>query len=321
MAQMRAVILERGGSPDALQIRLVAKPNPSPGFVLIRVKAFGINRTEGMVRFLYRPNIPQGRILGIEAVGVVEAAPGGEFLPGTKVATAMGTLAKQQNGSYAEFVSVPALQVLPLYSSLDWEILGALPQMLTVAYGSIFGALNTRPGHTLLIRGGTTSVGLAATAIAALCGIFVMGTTRNEDHMSTITGAGASASLLDGGIISNQISCKFDKVLELVGTTTLGDSLRCVKEGGTLCLAGMVGGGCVIERFMPMINIPNKVNLTVYHSQNVDFMETPLQKLASLVEAGGISFPIAKVFKFEEIVEAHRYMGQSHGAGKIVVKM
>ena len=319
MAMMRAIMIKRGGQPEVLEIGYCVKPQPVPGLVLIRVMAFGINRSEVVARQFYQPSDHPVRVLGVEAVGVVEAAPGGEFLWGKIVATAMGALPSQQFGSYAEYVCVPAKQVRLLRSGLDWATLGAMPHMFSVAYGSLFKALRVQRGETLLIRGGTTSVGLAATAMATDHGVNVTGTTRNEDHTHMILKAGAKAAVLDHGSLAGHLPCKFDKVLELVGTTTLLDSMRCVKKGGVVCAAGMVSGHGLFDQFIPMASIPNLVRLTTYCGDGVDFMQTPLQHLVNRVEAKKLFLPIAKVFRFEEIVQAHRFMEENHGTGKIVV--
>src|SRR5438270_4849291 len=108
---MKAIVVERAGAPGVLQIRTLPRPQPRPGWVLIRVKAFGLNRSEMFTRQGHSPNVKFPRVLGIEAVGLVEAAPGGEFRKGDVVATAMGGLGRDFDGGYAEYTSVPTKQV------------------------------------------------------------------------------------------------------------------------------------------------------------------------------------------------------------------
>ena len=108
---MKAVVIRRPGGPDVLKIERLPVPKPHSGQVLIRVKAFGLNRSELFTRQGHSPGVPFPRVLGIEAVGLVEDAPGKEFEKGATVATAMGGMGRQFDGGYAEYTCVPATQV------------------------------------------------------------------------------------------------------------------------------------------------------------------------------------------------------------------
>src|SRR5437868_9814727 len=175
---MRAVVLDAPGPPSALAIRELPVPNPPTGWVLIKVKAFGLNRSELHTRLGLAQGVTFPRVLGIEAAGVVAAAPGGEFEEGQQVVAMMGGMGRTFDGGYAEFTSVPAAQVIPFGSELDWATLGAIPEMLQTAHGSLSVGLDAQPGQTLLIRGGTSSVGMASAILAKDRGLTVLATTR-----------------------------------------------------------------------------------------------------------------------------------------------
>ena len=323
MATMKAAVIHEAGGPEVLKIERRAIPTPQNGEVLIRVKAFGLNRSELFTRQGHSPDVKFPRILGIEAVGVVEAAPGSAFQQGEKVATAMGGMGRQFDGGYAEYTCVPATQVQAFTSDLPWETLGALPEMLQTAWGSLVKSLRLAQGERLLVRGGTTSVGLAAAAIAKNHGVFVAATTRNPDNAGLLRASGVDHVFIDTGSIAEQVREAFpegiDKVLELVGVTTLKDSLRCAKQGGIVCMTGIVGNKWAFDNFSPMEAIPTAVCLTVYGGGAEDFMATPLQELVDQIAAGTLHIQVGKTFPLDEIVEAHRCMEENRAGGKIVV--
>jgi NADPH:quinone reductase-like Zn-dependent oxidoreductase len=319
----------------------VPVPEPNADEVLIRIKAFGLNRSELFTRQGHSPGVKFPRILGIEACGLVENSPGGQFRKGQIVATAMGGMGRSFDGGYAEFTCVPANHVQLLDTKLDWEVIGAAPEMLQTSYGSLFKALRLKKGERLLIRGGTTSVGLAAASIAKNHGCFVAATTRSTspETAAKMKESGVDQVLIDDGKIAAQLEDqkleKVNKVLELVGTTTLKDSLLCVKETGTCCMTGMgkktkrptvmatltfaVGNAWSFTDFAPMDVIPSCVSLTIYNGGPDEFQETPLNDLLKQIEAGTMKIQIGKVFHLDEIVEAHRAMEGNKVKGKIVI--
>jgi NADPH:quinone reductase-like Zn-dependent oxidoreductase len=323
MDTMKAAVMYAPGGPEVLKVESRPIPAPQAGQVLIRIKAFGLNRSELFTRQGLSPDVHFPRILGIEGVGIVEEAPGGEFKKGETVATVMGGMGRQFDGSYAEYTCVPARQLQVIHSKLPWETVGAVPEMLQTAWGSVFKALALKKAEHLLVRGGTTSVGLAAAAIAKKFGAHVTSTTRNPEREALLRKSGADQIFIDSGSIAADVRKVYpggvDKVLELVGTTSLKDSLHCARQGGIVCMTGMVGNKWSFDEFAPMEVIPTAVCLTTYDGGVEDFMQMPFDDLLQQIGSGELPVQVGKVFRLDEIVEAHRVMEENRAGGKIVV--
>src|SRR3954451_8585799 len=280
-ATMRAVVLDAPGPPEALRIREIPVPEPRPGWVLIRVQAFGINRSELHTRLGLAQGVTFPRVLGIEATGVVVGAPGGEFEEGQQVVAMMGGMGRTFDGGYAEFTNVPAAQVIPFDSELDWATLGAIPEMLQTAHGSLTVGLDVQAGQTLLIRGGTSSVGMAAAILAKDRGLTVLSTTRQSDRVTTLEAIGVDHVLVDDGPVATQVTAivpgGVDAALELVGTNTLPDTLRATGLRGFVSFSGRLSNQWAVADFYPIYYTPSAVRRTAYGCDAADLPAAVLQ--------------------------------------------
>jgi NADPH2:quinone reductase len=320
---MRAVVLDAPGPPEALTIRDLPRPTPMPGWVLIQVMAFGLNRSELHTRLGLAQGVTFPRVLGIEATGVVAACPGAEFAIGQQVMAMMGGMGRTFDGGYAEYTCVPAAQVIPFSSTLDWSTLGAVPEMLQTAHGSLTVGLDAQPGQSILIRGGTSSVGMATAILAKQHGMTVLATTRNPAKAPALTGVGVDHVLIDDGQVAEKVRAILpdgvDTALELIGTPTLPDTLRSVRVHGVVCFTGMLSNQWTVRDFYPIDYLPRGVRLSAYGGDASDLPPAVLQDFLDAVAAGSALVPIARVYDFAQIVEAHAAMEASGASGKLVV--
>ena len=341
---MLAGVLHKPGAVEAIQLDRVPFLTPKSGQVLIRVKAFGINRSELLTRMgvmLMGVSLP--RVLGIEAVGVIEDAPdSAELKKGDVVATCMGGMGRMFDGGYAEYTCVPATQVVHLPSftadTAPWPVLGALPEMTQTAWGSLFTCLRLHPRDSLLIRGGTTSVGLMAAALAKRHGCHVAATTRSASREALLKANGVDEIYVDDGAIAAQVRSRYpvedkpnpegfpqpyhrgyDKVLEMVGCGTLVDSIACAGPNAIVCVTGTTGGKFALENFNPIFGLPNSVALTGYSGSVGQFAQTPLDEVARLVVDGKLTVSTKVLHGLDKVHEAHRLMQEDEAGGKMVV--
>jgi NADPH:quinone reductase-like Zn-dependent oxidoreductase len=320
---MRAIVLDAPGPADALAIRELPIPTPQPGWVLIRVKAFGLNRSELHTRLGLADGVTFPRVPGIEATGVVAECPGGEFAAGQQVVAMMGGMGRTFDGGYAEYTCDPAGQVIAFRSELDWSTLGAVPEMLQTSYGVLTVGLDAQPGQSILIRGGTSSIGMATAVLAKQRKMTVLSTTRSPGKAAALTAVGVDHVLIDDGEVAAQVRAILpegvDTALELVGTPTLRDTLRATRVHGVVCFAGMLSNEWTVKDFYPLDYIPSGVRLSTYGGDARDLPARVLQDFLDAVAAGDTTVPIDHVYGFDRIVEAHTAMENGSAKGKLVV--
>lgn len=325
---MRAIVIKQYGGPDMLAIEERPDPKPEPGQVVIEVKAFGLNHAEVYFRKGVWGDVAE--ITGIECVGVVKSDPAGRLASGQKVMALVGGMGRSINGSYAELVQVPSTNIVPIDTKLSWEELAAIPESYATAWSGLVGILALKKGETVAIRGATSALGQAAVNIAAELGARVIATTRNASRAAMLEGLGARDVLLESPELSKRIRERYpegiDAVLDIVGNTTILDSLAMLRRGGHACLVGFLGGGGPLS-LEPVFQIPSGTHLSVFASALVTgtpafpLSEIPFQAIVDRVADGTYKAKPAKVFRFEQIQAAHRLMETNGAGGKLVVTL
>jgi NADPH2:quinone reductase len=325
MKTMRAIVLSGPGPVEHLEMKNLPIPKPPPGWVRIAVLAFGLNRSELHTRLGLAEGVTFPRVPGIECVGVIDDASDTDLQRGQQVVTMMGGMGRTFDGGYAEFTIVPRSQVIPFRSDLPWETLGAIPETLQTAYGSLTTGLDLQSEQSLLIRGGTSALGLAATALAKDIGATVFATTRRADRAQALTEHGVDHVLIDTGQIApavrQTLPAGVDTALELVGAPTLPDTLAAARTHGTVCFTGMLSNQWIVPNFYPIAYLPNGVRLTAYGGESADLPLAVLQSYLDKIAAGKLTFAPAHVYRLDEIRQAHADMEHNRIVGKLVVRI
>ncbi|GAA2463858.1 zinc-binding dehydrogenase [Actinocorallia cavernae] len=322
---MRAMVVEQPGGPDVLRPRELPRPEPRDGWTLVRVTAFGLNRSELFTRRGLSPVVRFPRVLGIECVGIVESSSDPGLPAGTVVAAAMGGMGRKFDGSYAQYTLLPTAQLMPVISHLPWHVLAAVPESFLTAYGSL-AALEARQGHRLLIRAATSSVGMAALSLAAAQGVEVAATTRDPGKTQNLLRHGAEHVVIDqGGGLGKEVRAIWpdgaDRVLDLVGGVTVLDSLRLLATGGRVCNSGILSNSWIIPEFEPLEDIPSGATLTTFSSSSVnsgDWARQALQQHLDEIDKGSRQVVIDRVFSLDEVSAAHHHMENNRAVGKVV---
>ena len=320
---MKAWSIDSYGDIDSL--KFIEKPDPLPkkGWVLIQIKAFGINRSELYTRQGHSgDSVTIPRVLGIECVGLVLDNGSTDLKVGQKVAAAMGGMGRLHDGGYADITLIPRANVFPVDTDLPWPIFGAIPETYLTAWGAI-RATRLKPDSSILIRGGTSSVGLACASIAKDLNCKVISTTRSKEKFTYLKKTGVDSCIIDDGNISSRIK-EYTKdgvnaVVELVGIKkTILDSLQGTAPFGTVCMVGFLGDSWNYN-FFPWM--PSTVNLTLYSSETLLNAEATrdLQFIADKVAQGSYKPNIYKTFSFDELPKAQLMMEESKASGKLVV--
>jgi len=323
---MKAIVITAHGGPEVLAVTELPDPVPAAGEILVRVRAFGLNHAETYMRDGSFGEVAQ--VPGIECAGAVQLDPSGRLAAGTAVVAILGGMGRTRNGSYAELVTVPAGNVVPVRTSLPWTDLVALPEVYATAWAGWHQNLGLEPGQTVLVRGATSALGQAALNVAAERGATVIATTRNPDRAALLRDIGAADVLIDDGQLAGQVhdlGVSVDAVFDLVGNSVLRDSLRIVRPGGRVCQLGFLGGLEPVAGFNPIADLPTSVQFSFYGSafvlgtEQFPLADIPLQQMITKAEAGRYKAKPVRVFGFDQIVEAHRAMEEGLAAGKMVV--
>ena len=314
---MKAVVIYEPGGPDKLIYTEVPTPEVKPGWSLVKIMGRGINHSEIFTRNGLSPTVRFPRILGIECVGVIAESTDEERLPaGQRVISIMGEMGRAFDGSYAEYALLPNDQIYPVETDLPWDILAAIPETYYTAYGS-FKNLRIAEGDRVLVRGGTSGVGIAFLRLvkAMFPDMYVAGSSRSAQKTEMMLAADYDEVIHESdGKLDTDMT--FDKALELIGPATLKDTFTHMNEAGIVCSTGQLGGEWYLNDFDPIFELPANGYLTSFYSGNVD--SDKLQEMLDYIEEYSVDVRPERVFRLEEIPGAHVYLDSSRSFGKVV---
>ncbi|MGA1838098.1 zinc-binding dehydrogenase [Herbiconiux sp. 11R-BC] len=331
--RMRAVVVRRPTAAEALQPELVPVPVPGPGQVLVRVLATTVISSEIASREgVSTATLPL--VLGNDFVGTVVEAPSSASLLGAQVVGAYGGYGYLRDGAWAEYIVVDEQDAFVVETDLDPAALAALPGSFTAASGGL-RSLGELAGRTLLIRGGTSGVGLAAATLAREAGARVIATTRDAGKAGRLREHGVDDVIVDDGDLVAKVHALVpggaDAALELLGVDSLAETIRCVHPFGIVCLTGLLRDQTrsiasgeredrAVPRFPhPMELIPPTVRLTVGGVDGTARTAELVQEWVAGLESGRYRMPVDSVFTLDQIHLAHLRRADSTSFGKIVV--
>ena len=319
---MKALVLEKATKVADLKLSDIAIPEVKDDWVLVKVIAFGLNHSEVLFRQfeIDEPIFSKPRVPGIECVGIIENPSNTDLHKGDKIIALMGGMGRSFDGSYEEYVLLPRKNVFKVDTKLDWIHLAAIPETYFTAWGSLFTCLQLKESDSLLIRGGTSALGIASIMLAKGLGCKVIVTARSNKHNAFLEHLGVDKIIIDtNNSIKDKLDEKVDKILELVGPLTLRESLSLLNEGGICCSTGILGNVFTLDNFDPIKEIPNGCYLTGFYS-NYPTQET-IDEMMNFIDKHSIIPEIGKVYSFDDVVDFSKDLedGQTNGKGIVVV--
>lgn len=318
---MRAFALDKPTKADAITLTDRPVPKVAPGRALIRVRAFGLNHAEQILRReeISAPYIQKPVIPGIECAGEIVDASDTRFKTGQKIIALMGGMGRSFDGSHAEYALLPERIIFDADGTdFTWEELGAMPETYFTAWGSLVESLHLQAGDKLLIRGATCALGYAALSLAKAMGATVVATTHRENKRALL--AAADEIIIDDGCLKDKVT-GITKALELVGPKTLKDTLASITPDPCACVCntGVLGGVFALDDFDPIKDIPNGVYLTGFFS---NYPSQPvIDEIFAFMKTHALRPHIGKVYAFDELRQACIDQDSGRTNGKIVVKV
>jgi putative PIG3 family NAD(P)H quinone oxidoreductase len=317
---VRAIVMDRFGDESVLRIGEAPSPALGEGSVRIRVRAAGVNRADLLQREGHYPPPPgASEILGLECAGEVMESTAAEWTRGDRV------MALLPGGGYAGEVVADAGSVMRVPGALEWNDAGALPEVFLTAFLNVFELARAKRGERVLIHGGGSGVGTAATTLAKLAGLRVIVTAGSDEKCRRCIAHGADDAINYRTEDFVERARGVDIVLDHIGAPYLERDLQALATGGRVVVIGSMGGrgaialdvGALLSKRQQIIGSTLRARPA---AEKRAIVEAFMARFGRDLNEGRIRPVIDSVFPLERAGEAHRRMNEDH-FGKIVLAL
>jgi putative PIG3 family NAD(P)H quinone oxidoreductase len=323
---MRAITIRGGkGGTDALEVQSVPLPDLTPGHVLIRVRAAGVNRPDLLQRAgRYPPPPGASEILGLEVAGEISAVGEGvgRWREGDRVTALLA------GGGYAEYVLVDARHALPVPANLDFIHAAALPETVFTVWANVFEGGRLQRGETLLVHGANSGIGVTAVQMAQAAGARVFATARGAGKVAKARELGADVAIdasAGDWVAAVKSAGSVDVILDMMGAGYFAGNVDVLAPGGRLVVIAFLTGAVAELNLMTLML--KRLTLTGSTLRSRDAAEKA--RLASAIEehvwpwiaSGAVRIPVDRVFPLASAGEAHAFLEQGAQFGKVILEV
>jgi putative PIG3 family NAD(P)H quinone oxidoreductase len=328
---MLAITQEQPGGPETMRLTEIADPEVGPHDVLIRVAATAVNRADLLQREGHYPPPPGASpILGLECSGTV-AATGRDVTtwhPGDEVCALLA------GGGYAELVSVPAAQVLPVPAGITTITAAALPEVGCTVWSNVVTRAGLRAGQTVLIHGGGSGIGTMAIQVAKAIGATVVVTASRPQTLRRCAELGADVGIdyvtqdFVDALLSATDGRGADVILDVIGAKYLQRNISALALDGSLIIIGLQGGRTAELDLGQLMSRRGAVISTALRSRSVtgpgskgEIVQSVRDHLWPLIAAEKVLPVVDSTFSLAEAADAHRRMAEGGHVGKILLRV
>ena len=323
---MRAIEISQPGGPEVLRLCERPMPQPGGGEVLLRVRAFGVNRPDVLQRKgLYPPPAGASDLPGLEVCGEIVSGD----LAGSDLRMGDTVCALVSGGGYAEYCVAPVGQCLPLPEGLSPEEGAALPETVFTVWHNVFERGRLQPGETLLVQGGSSGIGTMAIQLAVAYGSRVLATAGSDEKCAACVKLGAEAAInyrvqdFVEAVLAHTAHRGADVVLDMVAGDYVAREQQCLAEDGRLVVIAVQGGVRVEVDAGLLMRKRQTLTGSTLRARSVAFKSAVAQALRKTawpwIEQGRVRPVLDAVLPAENIVQAHQRMEQGQHIGKLVL--